>query len=197
MGSDERKSFGTFTADTPLSEVVALAKKGDFEAAHEVKRRYKDQPGEFVRRYSYPIDRYVVATLFKPLMKSDPLGEIAGMDRLDEMRAELAGPKASLIERLLASRIVLCWTDANIADLRLAGHDRSNVRTQEHLSRMSSRAHDRLMKALKALAYVRRVELHVLLQTTQDGHSPFGRTTTIDVTPKRAATPQLNHGGGE
>src|SRR5262249_2835477 len=37
--------------------------------------------------------------------------------RIDELRADLAGPSPSPVERLLVDRVVVCWAACHLADL--------------------------------------------------------------------------------
>jgi hypothetical protein len=75
---------------------------------------------------------------------------------------ELAGPDPSPIERILAERAMVCWTNAFVADLiaenaALAGQ--SSIKVFEFRDRMRTRAHNRFLSAVKALADVRKLNL--------------------------------------
>ncbi len=77
--------------------------------------------------------------------------------KLDAMRQELAGPEASLLERLLADeRIVMCWLHLyyaeavytqNIGDLTL--------RQAEFHQQRITKAHNRYLSSIRTLAQVR------------------------------------------
>jgi len=77
---------------------------------------------------------------------------------LDALRAELAGPEASPIERLLAERVALCYLDVNALEMIATG--RGGVTPD--LDRRRDRANRRYLAALTALARVRRLKLPAL-----------------------------------
>ena len=78
--------------------------------------------------------------------------------KLAAMRAELAGPDASPLERLLVERIVACWLLSYQADL---AHTRSlrrpSLRESEHHQRRQDRAARQYLYGLRNLALVRRL----------------------------------------
>ena len=71
--------------------------------------------------------------------------------KMDELRAELAGPNPSPLERLLAERVVLCWFDVNDSDRRfVASADRQSRRDGSNR---------RFLEACRALAAIRKLGL--------------------------------------
>lgn len=74
------------------------------------------------------------------------------------MRAELAGPNASPLERLLVERIVACWLLSYEADLAYARALKTlSVRDAELYQRRQDRAARQYLYALRSLAVVRRL----------------------------------------
>lgn len=73
-----------------------------------------------------------------------------------EMRAALLGPDPSSLERLLVGRVVLAWLASAQADLELHQCEGSPQRS-EFLMRRADRADQRLMRAARTLATVRRL----------------------------------------
>lgn len=74
------------------------------------------------------------------------------------MRAELAGPNASPLERLLVERVVACWALSYQADLAYADSlTRASPIESEHCQRRQDRAARQYLHALRSLAVVRRL----------------------------------------
>lgn len=85
--------------------------------------------------------------------------------KLAALRAALAGPDASPVERLLAERVALCWLDVHDWDIRhnqaategfKVGHPLSDA-GHEHYQTMRDRANRRYLLALKALAQIQKL----------------------------------------
>ena len=75
-----------------------------------------------------------------------------------QLRAELAGPEPSRLERLLVERIVSCWLQTNYADSAYAQLPKGANPAQHTaaLQRQNS-AQQRYLQAVKALATVRKL----------------------------------------
>jgi hypothetical protein len=78
--------------------------------------------------------------------------------KLAGMRAELAGPNASPLERLLVERIVACWLLSYQADLAYTRSlKRPSLSESERYQRRQDRAAKQYLYALRSLAVVRRL----------------------------------------
>ena len=75
------------------------------------------------------------------------------------LRRELAGPAPSPLERLLVDRIVVCWLQATYAETKHAQRltDGMTFKEAEFHQRRSERAQRQLLRAVQALATVRRL----------------------------------------
>lgn len=83
--------------------------------------------------------------------------------KLESMRAELAGPSPTPVERLLVERIVACWLQVQDADVRYAQNQKDCTFAQgEYHQRRQDRAHKRYLSAIKTLAVVRKLAVPVL-----------------------------------
>jgi len=83
--------------------------------------------------------------------------------KLGLMRAELAGPDPTPLERLLVCRVVACWLQVQDADIRYAqGQKNSLIVQAEYHQRRMDHAHKRYLSAIKTLALVRKLALPVL-----------------------------------
>ena len=78
---------------------------------------------------------------------------------LARLRRELAGPEPTPLERLLVDRIVVCWLNAAYAEALHAQRlrDGASLREAEFHQRRTERAQRQLLRAVQALATVRRL----------------------------------------
>jgi hypothetical protein len=77
--------------------------------------------------------------------------------KAEQLRAELAGPAPSPLERLLVERVVACWLQTNYADAAYAQlKGNGQVQHTAALRRQNS-AQQRYLQAVKALATVRKL----------------------------------------
>lgn len=103
--------------------------------------------------------------------------------RLEAVRAELAGPEAPPLERLLAEQVATCWLQSAYADAAAA-----QARTREALGerklalQRQESAQRRLLAALKQLAVVRKLPrpevspLDVALRGVSEGAAVRGNS---------------------
>jgi hypothetical protein len=101
--------------------------------------------------------------------------------KLDELRAELAGPDASPLERLLVERVAACWIQVHFADAlypQTRGPQVTPAVRQELMRRQES-AQRRYLAAIKQLALVRKLLRPALsplqLAQTPVDEAPAGR----------------------
>src|SRR6185437_6418387 len=71
--------------------------------------------------------------------------------KIDALRAELAGPNPTPLERILAERVALCWFDVNASDRRFVGNADRQARRDG--------ANRRFLDACRALAAIRKLGL--------------------------------------
>jgi hypothetical protein len=77
-----------------------------------------------------------------------------------EVRAELAGPDPTPIERLLADRAAACYLDLQLCEVRChIARQKGNDALRDTLDKRLTRSHNRYLSALTALARVRRLKL--------------------------------------
>ena len=95
--------------------------------------------------------------------KGDDLaGAEAARRKLAGLRAELAGPGATPLERLLAERAALCWLAVYRAESGFAAARGLTTPESEAWQRRIGRAHRMFLSALRALAAVRRLAVPAL-----------------------------------
>ena len=78
------------------------------------------------------------------------------------MRADLAGPNPTPIERLLVERVVACWLQVQDADVRYAQAKDLSLKWYEYCQRRMNHSHKRYLSAVKTLALVRKLAVPVL-----------------------------------
>jgi len=93
----------------------------------------------------------------------DDLAFREGLNRkLELLRAELAGPNPTPVERLLVERVVACWLQVQDADLRYANAKNLSTEWGDYFQRRMNHAHRRYLSAIKTLALVRKLAVPVL-----------------------------------
>lgn len=83
-------------------------------------------------------------------------------NKMASLRAELAGPNPSPLERLLAERIAACWLHLYNLEMTYASKDGWPLDLAMHYQKSIDRAHKRYLSAIKTLATVRKLALPVL-----------------------------------
>lgn len=147
----------TEAEDAKLRKLFGKAQKGDAQAIAEI-RPILDKAslwgfmGELTRR--------VQQSWLEAMTGPNALIREAYERRADEMRKELLTAGDSPLERLLVDRIVMTWLQVGHADtvfaIALKGDDLS-FRAGAYYQEQQDRAHARHLKALKALAQVRKL----------------------------------------
>jgi hypothetical protein len=77
--------------------------------------------------------------------------------KLDDLKAELAGPDPTLLERLMAERAAACWLQVSFTDAAMAQAKEVSLQQAAYLSKRQDAAHRRYLTALGALAAMRRL----------------------------------------
>jgi hypothetical protein len=83
--------------------------------------------------------------------------------KLDSLRAELAGPAPTPLERLLVERIAACWLHLHHLELLHASKGSMALDLGVYYQRCLTAAQKRYLSAIKTLATVRRLALPVLI----------------------------------
>jgi hypothetical protein len=105
--------------------------------------------------------------------------------RMDELRAELAGPAASPVETLLVNRVVICWAQCHLADLEAAQKAKAG-QPAAHAERRQAGAQARYLAALKMLTLVRKLARPPLSPLALLG-APIAETAPAPAAPRRDA----------
>jgi hypothetical protein len=102
--------------------------------------------------------------------------------KLDAMRAELAGPDASPLERQLVDRAVLCWLVVHGTEYQFAHAGEMSQKQAEYWEKRINACQRRYMAAVKMLATVRRLAIPVIVGQVNIGRIQ-ANMTQIDVPP--------------
>jgi hypothetical protein len=146
----------------PGQETRALlqrAGKGD-ESAREAVRSLLadgDRGRDLVESFGSPA-KWLVRSIVAKAAGRDLTVQEAALQKLDAVRTELEGPNPTPMERLLAERISICWFVANwYEDAFIESIKGMSIpQASFHLGRID-KAHARFLKAIRALAQVRRL----------------------------------------
>ncbi len=139
-----------------LKLLVKRAEKGDEKALAAIQEHLDAHPELWnqIGNVAAAAEQSLISVGYK-----GPLREEAILRKLAAMRAELAGPQPSPLERLLVDRVVTCWLQVHYADGIYvdALERRMSFNALEFYQRRQDRAHWRLLSAIRTLAQVRRL----------------------------------------
>jgi len=149
------------TNDTEAVELFRKARDGDEQARSDVrklivKRGWVEWLGN--------ISNAATNNLIHFAAGQDPVLKAGIMEKVDGLYRQLLGDNPSILEKLLARRIVNNWIATYALELHLTVRPPGNARTKDHLDRALSRAERRMNSSITDLAKVRRLKLPVILQ---------------------------------
>src|SRR5262245_7389076 len=90
-----------------LRELFQRAERGDEAVLPELRRLLDHEPALW--RYAGDMARIAEASLVELAAGSNVLLKEGLARTLAELKAQLAGPNPSLLDRLLAERVAICW----------------------------------------------------------------------------------------
>lgn len=147
------------TAEKPSHEAVALllkrAEQGDYTVLGELRKLLHDNPTLW---QSYgDLSAQAEASLIQLAAGKNLLLAESLLLKTEAMKEELAGPAASPLERLLATRVVACWLQTSHLDALVAQSRDGNPVRAKVLMQLQDAAHRRQLSAAKTLATVRKL----------------------------------------
>jgi hypothetical protein len=137
-----------------LEQVIEAARGGDPAALARL-RAYLDTYPELWKALG-DLAGLVERSWLRLVVGDDAALAEAATRRLAALKAELAGPGAAPLERLLAERVAACWLQLLAADAAAAGAMESGPGREAQALRRQREAHRRYLTALAALATVQR-----------------------------------------
>ncbi len=139
-------------AEEELRRLVQRAEKGDQTALPELKHFLDSRVDLW--RHAGDLARIAEESTTAMAAGDNLLLKESLQRKLAEMKAELAGASSSLLDRLLAERVAVCWLSAAYSDAAAAQSAEPKV---EQARRRQDSAGRRYAEALKLLATVRRL----------------------------------------
>jgi hypothetical protein len=132
----------------------------DIEAAI-ARRLFAQDDGTLCDAYGADMAKNALEALIKQITDR-PRQREAIRRKVAILTDELAGPNPTVIEKLLAGRVALCWLDCYYMDTMSylsMGVDGPDFMLGEYYQRRQNRAHRRYLSACKALATCRKLAL--------------------------------------
>jgi hypothetical protein len=163
-------------SEIAIKALMRRARDGDHRAVIKLTEQHGLQSGSWLQMgtYAAEVEWHILST------QSDltPVTRELLRRQLGEMRIELEGPEATELERMLVERVVVCWLQVQVAEMRfnLGG---VSFRQAEHDQKVIDRAHKRHLSAIKALAVVRRLQLPEVQVNVSDTQVNIGRPVPI------------------
>jgi hypothetical protein len=136
------------------------AQKGDKSALPALREVLKDPAA--VDLLGGDLARQAQLTLIDKFSGKNLLFKESLTRKLELLRAELAGPTPTALERLLVESVVACWLHLHHLELVYAGKESMSLDLGTYYQRSLSSAQKRYLAAIKALALVRKLALPVL-----------------------------------
>jgi hypothetical protein len=94
-------------------------------------------------------------------MSTDPTVRDRIRDDVEAMRVNMLGSAPTTLEEILVDRVVVAWLQAQFADHTYGNRGDMTLPQLESTQRWQDRSHRRLLQACKALAQVRKMEIHL------------------------------------
>ena len=147
----------------PLADINATIRKaegGNKDALADV-RELLAKPG-IPDILAGNVAKEALARLVKAYAGENPVIRESVARKLDEMRAELCGPSAGAVEKLLVERVLATWLHLHHLEAVYAGKESMSLPLGLYYQKVISAAQKRYLAALKGLAEVRKLALPAL-----------------------------------
>jgi hypothetical protein len=167
-----------------LDDLLQRAERGDAAALARVKPWLNDpEIAELLGNPAVGVERQIIGLS----AGNNLLRKEAMIERLRQLRAELAGPRPSPLERLLADRVALCWLHLHQIEWAYFAKSSMAATLAEHYQRCLDRAQRRFLAAARGLADVRRLALPVLVAQVNVAGKQVNVAAPADPRPADAA----------
>lgn len=156
-----------------LELLVRQAEEGDTQAIEQLRKEFSEGRVDAYLNRVGDMARHAEEALLEAATGEQLLMRRGIRRQMEAMRRELAGPKASPLERLLVERVVLCWGWDTFLDTLapqslkiIKKHFPTGLKEMttfgDYITRQQNHAHHRLLEAAKVLAQIRRLEVPVI-----------------------------------
>jgi hypothetical protein len=186
------KDTRTWTQDE-FQAVFQRAKAGDREVMPQLRlmmRGYQDLVDRTTRDPNTTVREALVANTYS---EDSLLAKECIIVRAERMAAGIAGPGATVLERLLAEQIATAWLHMHLLEMLTAQTIQGNIRIGQHFQRVLTLAQRRYLSAVGMLARVRKLagsKLQVNLGAEQADIA--GKPDTLPMPARRAALPPVS-----
>jgi hypothetical protein len=143
-----------------LLALTDRAQKGDKTALPALREVLKDSAA--VDLLGGDLARQAQLTLIDKFSGKNLLFKESLTRKLELLRAELAGPNAPPLERLLVERVVACWLHLHHLETVYTGKESMSLQLGTYYQRSISSAQKRYLAAIKTLTLVRKLAIPVL-----------------------------------
>jgi hypothetical protein len=133
--------------------------KNDKSAVPEFREMMKEYPA--IAETLGNMAKVAERSFIESISQNDLLASETLTVKLAAMRAELAGPQPSPIERLLVERVVACWFQVYAADAIVSATKQCTFAQGDYNQRCQDRSHRRYLSAIRTLATVRKLALPI------------------------------------
>src|SRR5262245_905166 len=139
-----------------LKGLMNRAQKGDYAAQTEL-RALLDQRSDLWQTVG-DLSKHAELNILRLAAGDDYLTQEAMRRMLAQMKADLAGPSPSLVEKMLVERVGVCWLHVNYLEIESTrGLGKTNTPQAVYVQRRLDSANRRYLTALRQLVTVRRL----------------------------------------
>lgn len=169
---DDQHAIMTTPVTNKVEVLLELAQKGDTAVLAELRALLDQRPDLWSGVGD--LAALVEQGWIHLLAQRDLFLQEALLRQLAEMRANLAGPSPTPIEKLLVDRIVATWLQLQHSDAAMAELDNKSIRVAEFIVKRQAHANRQYLMAIGALETLRR------LQPKSDTITEIGRADRTD-----------------
>ena len=156
MDSTAPATINTTVAIPMAGSVLERFRAGDKTVTQkEARAMFRDIPG-LLKTTGNPARLAIVATIERSCQADDHVLRAATMANVERVIAELAGPKPTPTEMLLAERAAACWLEVNLLEVQ---HNCTLGAVSADAIRRLDSANRRFLAAVRTLAVVRKLDL--------------------------------------
>jgi hypothetical protein len=141
--------------EAEVLKLFARARKGDDEALKQVREMIRDRNWADLLG---DLGQECTLLLLERATRGDPVRKIAIVEKVHNLMAELLGDNPTVLETLLARRVINDWLAVCTLELETAVNKTEPLPRREYLDKAISRAHRRYLQSIRELAQVRKLQ---------------------------------------
>ena len=180
---DTRTNYPLERYTEEMQRLLVRAQQGDLAVLPELRALINDRPELW--QHAGDLAEHAELSLLRLVSGADLLALETVRRKLAELKAELAGPDCSPLEKLLVDRVGVCWLQVHHADMDAVSalsKDQGATSLSLYAQRRLDSAHRRYLTAVKQLALVRKLlrvtPAPIEVATRLNGKGPKGGTTS-------------------